>query len=178
MRWRSCDRGRAGPTSPRRRSAWWSGSHAGDRCRAMTPAFGLRAAALYAAGARRGPDVVHCRHRGAPGWSAVRAARSGHSVVSSFHTNFHSYGRHYGRHVHPRGLGCCAMCITSPARCPKRTLSTWRATASATCDPGARRGHRLFDPARRSEELRRSWGAGPKPVAIYWGASRAKKTSP
>ncbi len=131
------------------------------------------------------PDVVHVATEGPLGWSAVRAARAlGIPVVSSFHTNFHSYGRHYGYGMFIRvALGW----LRHVHNLTRRTFVPSRDLLSTLEGDGFRnlrilgRGvdTRLFDPARRSEELRRSWGAGPNtPVAIYVGRLAGEKNIP
>ncbi|MBX3601506.1 MAG: glycosyltransferase family 1 protein [Rubrivivax sp.] len=111
------------------------------------------------------PDVVHIVTEGPLGWSALQAAQHLKlPVVSDFRTNFHAYSQHYGiawlrhpimgylRRFHNRTA--CTMVPTERLR--------------AELQAGGFRGLRvvargvdtkLFDPARRSEALRRSWGA-------------------
>lgn len=111
------------------------------------------------------PDVVHIVTEGPLGWSALQAAlHLKLPVVSDFRTNFHAYSRHYGlawlrhpimgylRKFHNRTA--CTMVPTERLR--------------AELQAGGFRGLRvvargvdtkLFDPARRNESLRRSWGA-------------------
>ena len=134
---------------------------------------------------RHRPDVVHVATEGPLGWSAVRAARAlGIPVVSSFHTNFHSYGKHYGygmfirvalgwlRHVHN---------LTRRTFVPSRDLLT---TLEADGFRNLRilsRGvdTQLFDPARRNQALRTSWGVDDStPVAIYVGRLAGEKNIP
>ena len=118
------------------------------------------------------PDVVHIATEGPLGWSALRAAAELHiPVVSEFRTNFHAYCRHYGigwlqapikgylRHFHNRTA--CTMVPTA-------------ALASELAGDGFENltvvargvGTRLFDPMRRSETLRRSWGASPETLVV------------
>ncbi|MEN9677091.1 MAG: hypothetical protein RIS76_2987 [Verrucomicrobiota bacterium] len=118
------------------------------------------------------PEMVHIATEGPLGWSALRAATAlGIPVVSEFRTNFHAYSRHYGvgwlrrpiqrylRHFHNRTA--CTMV-------PTGALAGDLAEAGFENLAVVARGvdTRLFDPVRRSEELRRSWGATPDTVVV------------
>lgn len=131
------------------------------------------------------PDLVHVVTEGPLGASAISAARAlGVPVTSSFHTNFHSYTSHYGfGPLQKIALGWLR-------RVHNRTLRTFAPTAEL-CDElraaGFRNLHVLsrgvdithFDPARRSDELRASWGAGPDDlVVIHVGRVAAEKNYP
>src|SRR5215471_14282867 len=113
----------------------------------------------------RRPDVVHVVTEGPLGWSALRAAaKLKLPVVSDFRTNFHTYSEHYGvgwlkkpilaylRKFHNRTL--CTLVPTEPLRSDLAAAGFRRLRVLA-------RGvdARLFDPARRDEALRESWGA-------------------
>lgn len=128
------------------------------------------------------PDVVHIATEGPLGWSALAAARKlGLPISSSFHTNFHQYGKHYGygalievavgylRYFH--NLTSVTMVPTRQMRADLGSQDFRNlAVMSRGVDP------RLFDPARRSEELRRSWGVGPDvPVYLYVGRLAKEK---
>jgi glycosyltransferase involved in cell wall biosynthesis len=128
------------------------------------------------------PDIVHVATQGPLGWAAVSAARALKlPVSSSFHTNFDAYSRHYGigllkpligrylRHFHNR---------------TNATLVPTRALAEQLGDEGYRntlvvsRGvdTRLFNPQRRSQSLRRLWGASPETLVVsYVGRLAAEK---
>ena len=145
--------------------------------------IGLPAGArLRARWALQRPDAVYVATPGPLGWSAVAAARAlGVPAVSGFHTNFHRYAPHY----HARWLG----------RLVTRGLRRFHNITAATLVPtvelrdelrttGFRNVHvlgrgvdtTLFDPARRSAALRRSWGAAADDlVAIYVGRVAAEK---
>ncbi|GAA5171047.1 glycosyltransferase family 1 protein [Viridibacterium curvum] len=111
------------------------------------------------------PDVVHAVTEGPLGWSALNQARKlGLPVTSSYHTHFDGYSKHYGAGI----VGPIVSAVLR--RFHRRTVSTMAPTRvlvdSLTRNkvPGARvlgRGvdARLFDPAKRSAELRSSWGA-------------------
>lgn len=155
------------------------------------PGYGLLRLGLPAGGRLKKlwreerPDLVHVATEGPLGATAITAARSlGVPVTSSFHTNFHAYTKHYRfgplrglvlwwlRHVHNRtrrtfapthdlcaeltALGFRDMALLS------RGVDTWQ-----------------FHPKRRSEELRRRWGAEPgDPVVIHAGRMAAEKNYP
>src|SRR5262245_31750976 len=133
----------------------------------------------------RRPDIVHVVTQGPLGWSALRAAaKLKLPVVSDFRTNFHAYSSHYG-------VGWLKKPILSYLRrFHNRTLSTIVPTAamrSELTSLGFQRVRviargidtRLFDPARRDERLRASWGARPgDPVLLYVGRLAAEKNLP
>ncbi len=113
------------------------------------------------------PDVVHVVTEGPLGWSALQAAQHLRlPVVSDFRTNFHAYSRHYGvgwlrtpvmaylRKFHNRTA--CTMV-------PTEDLKTELQAAGFKGLRVVARGvdTQRFDPARRSDALRSSWGAGP-----------------
>jgi len=130
----------------------------------------------------RRPDVVHVVTEGPLGWSAVRAARRlGIPVTSGFHTNFDRYSRHYG-------FGWLSQPIAAYLRRLHRrahaTVVPTAVLAAALADDGipgvyvVGRGvdTQLFDPARRSEALRRAWGAAESDlVCLYVGRLAAEK---
>ncbi len=131
------------------------------------------------------PEVVHVATEGPLGVTALWAARRlGIPVSSSFHTNFQQYGKHYGygflsgvvmrylRHVH----NACACTIVPSEDMRRRLLADGFENVLVMA-----RGvdTQLFDPARRSDELRRSWGAGPDDlVATYVGRVADEKNLP
>jgi glycosyltransferase involved in cell wall biosynthesis len=116
------------------------------------------------------PDVVHLVTEGPLGWSALQAATKLRlPVVSDFRTNFHAYSAHYGvgwlrapvmaylRKFHNRTA--CTMVPTAALESELAGAGFERLRVVARgVDTG------LFDPARRSEALRASWGAGPETV--------------
>lgn len=118
------------------------------------------------------PDVVHIATEGPLGWSALRAARRlGLPVVSDFRTNFHAYSRHYG-------LGwACAPIVGYLRRFHNGTDATMVPTPALRGELASRGFNGLqvvargvdtvqFDPARRSDALRRLWGAQPQTVVV------------
>ncbi len=127
------------------------------------------------------PDIVHIATEGPLGWAALFAAeRLGLPVSSSFHTNFHLYSDHYGfgfikgvtvaylRHFHNRTH--CTMVPTDQMVTRMRDEEYRNVTVMA-------RGvdTTLFDPAKRSEELRRSWGLQEGDTAVIYVGRLAKE---
>jgi glycosyltransferase involved in cell wall biosynthesis len=128
--------------------------------------------ALLRLWSRRRPDVVHIVTEGPLGWSALQAAAQLKlPVVSDFRTNFHAYSNHYGvawlRHPIMGYL----------RRFHNRTAVTMVPTESLRDDLAARGFERLrvvsrgvdtrfFDPARRDEALRASWGVGAQALVV------------
>ncbi|MBN1404454.1 MAG: glycosyltransferase family 1 protein [Opitutales bacterium] len=131
------------------------------------------------------PDLVHVATEGPLGWAAIRAAKKlGIATVSSFHTNFHSYGQHYG-------YGMLIRTALSWLRYIHNSTRLTFAPSPDVVQTLEKEGFRnmrllgrgvdteLFDPSRRSEELRKSWGAGPEtPVAVYVGRLAGEKNLP
>lgn len=121
---------------------------------------------------RQPPDVLYIATEGPLGLSALRAARRLRiPVISGFHTNFQQYTGHYG--------------ITLLTRLLTNYLRWFHNASRMTLVPSLsqrgelqRRGFerlellargvdaRLFNPARRSDELRRSWGLGEQDIAV------------
>ena len=130
----------------------------------------------------RRPDVVHIVTEGPLGWSALQAAtKLKLPVTSDFRTNFHAYSGHYGigwlqkpifaylRKFHNRT--CCTMVPTVALQRELQEMGFHNLRVVA-------RGvdTELFDPAKRSDELRRRWGAAPDtPVVIYVGRLASEK---
>lgn len=128
------------------------------------------------------PDVVHIVTEGPLGWSALNEARKlDIPVTSDFHTNFHSYTQHYGigwmrrpigaylRHLHNR-----ALLTMVPDRGLRHELETQGYQNLAIVGRGVDTD--LFNPARRSMELRHSWGVSRNGlVAVYVGRLAAEK---
>jgi len=131
------------------------------------------------------PDLVHVATEGPLGASAITTARKfGIPVTSSFHTNFDQYTRDYRigwlkpivaawlRHVHNRTLRTFV---------PTRTLLDRLGTEGYANLRLLSRGvdTTLFNPARREESLRASWGVAPgDPVVLHVGRMAAEKNYP
>jgi glycosyltransferase involved in cell wall biosynthesis len=128
------------------------------------------------------PDVVHVATEGPLGWSALQAARHlALPVTSDYRTNFHAYGRHYR-------VGWLARPIMGYLRkFHNRTHCTMVPTETMRAELAARGFERLavvsrgvdstlFDPRRRNDALRRTWGAGPDTlVAVCVGRLAPEK---
>jgi glycosyltransferase involved in cell wall biosynthesis len=128
------------------------------------------------------PDVVHIATEGPLGWSALQAARHlALPVTSDYRTNFHAYGKHYK-------LGMLSKAILGYLRkFHNRCDATMVPTDEIRRLLDERGFERLrvvgrgvdtqrFDPARRSDALRASWGAQPGDlVAGYVGRLAPEK---
>ena len=139
---------------------------------------GARLSRLWSA---QRPDIVHVATEGPLGYSAVTLARQlGLPVSSSFHTNFHSYSQHYG-------LSWFKSLIESYLRhFHNRTQATLVPTRALVAELQARgylqvgllaRGVATsqFSPAKRSQELRERWGAGPDDTVLLLVGRLAKE---
>jgi glycosyltransferase involved in cell wall biosynthesis len=102
------------------------------------------------------------------------------AVTSASHTNFHSYSGHYG-------LGLLKRPIEGYLRkLHNRTMATMVPTAALAASLD-RRGYQnlrvvsrgvdvqLFNPAKRSQALRQSWGLAPQDVAVLHVGRIAKE---
>ena len=128
------------------------------------------------------PDLVHIVTEGPLGWAAVSAARSlGIPLSSDFHTNFHRYSAHYGfswmegavaaylRRLHNRAA--CTLVPTEQLKSELEHLGIERLRIAGRGVDGA-----LFNPARRSTELRREWSCmGEELVVISVGRLAPEK---
>lgn len=131
---------------------------------------------------RQRPDTVYVATQGPLGLSAVRATRHlGIPVFSGFHTNFHTYSRHYRlgwlqpvvlrylRWFHNRTRGTLVPSLDLRDRLQDlgfRNVNVLSRGVDAD----------LFNPQRRSADLRRKWGAAPgDPVALYVGRVAPEK---
>jgi len=128
------------------------------------------------------PDLVHIVTEGPLGWSALQAAlKLKIPVCSDFRTNFHAYSLHYG-------IGWLKKPIVAYLRkFHNRTLLTMVPTEHLRSElaAGGFRNLRvvargvdthLFNPNRRSESLRQSWGVTAEtPVVIHVGRLAAEK---
>jgi glycosyltransferase involved in cell wall biosynthesis len=130
--------------------------------------------ALQALWTLRRPDLVHIATEGPLGWSALHvAARLKLPVCSDFRTNFHAYSRHYGIAWLQRPI------MVYLRKFHNRTACTMVPTERLKAELGAAGFERLivvtrgvdaqaFDPARRSEALRRAWGLAPNGRAVLY----------
>ncbi|WAJ36637.1 glycosyltransferase family 1 protein [Pseudomonas sp. GOM7] len=121
---------------------------------------------------RQRPDVLYIATEGPLGLSALRAARRlGVPVVSGFHTNFQQYTGHYG-------VGLLTRALTNYLRWfHNRTQLTLVPSVGQKVELERRDFERLallargvdsqlFNPGRRSDALRTSWGLGPDELAV------------
>lgn len=121
---------------------------------------------------RQRPDVLYIATEGPLGLSALRAARRlSIAVVSGFHTNFPQYSGQYG-------LGLLARLLTHYLRWfHRRTAITLVPSVSQRLELERRGFERLellargvdaglFNPTRRNQALRESWGLGPDDIAV------------
>ena len=113
------------------------------------------------------PDLVHIATEGPLGWSGLSAARRlGLPVATDFHTNFHAYSRHYGASWLARPVAAYLRYFHNKADC---TLVPTDELAEQLSGMGFQRlgvvgrgvNPEVFSPAKRSDELRARWGAGP-----------------
>lgn len=120
------------------------------------------------------PDVVQVVTEGPLGWSALTAARKLRlPVISEFHTNFHRYSGHYGVGWLKRPIAAYLRKFHNRA---DLTLVPTRALCGELAGQGIARvdvvsrgvDTTLFDPARRSTSLRRSWGLEPDDLAVVY----------
>lgn len=130
--------------------------------------------ALTALWTLRRPDLVHIATEGPLGWSALHVAgRLKLPVCSEFRTNFHAYSRHYGIAWLQRPIKAYLR------KFHNRTACTMVPTERLAAELGAAGFERLvvvtrgvdtqtFDPVRRSEALRRSWGLFPDGRAVLY----------
>jgi glycosyltransferase involved in cell wall biosynthesis len=138
--------------------------------------------ALVALWSLQRPDLVHVATEGPLGWSALQAAaRLKLPVSSDFRTNFHAYSRHYGVAWLQRPI------MVYLRKFHNRTAFTMVPTEQLKIELGRAGFERLvvvtrgvdtllFDPARRSEVLRRDWGDAPDGrAALYVGRLAPEK---
>lgn len=128
------------------------------------------------------PELVHIATEGPLGWAALSAAaRLAIPVTTSFHTQFHQYCGHYG-------LSWLRRCVSHYLRHFHNQSLYTLAPNQALCEALLAEGYRnvtllgrgidtaLFNPERRSAELRRTWGAEEHSlVALYVGRLAPEK---
>lgn len=131
------------------------------------------------------PDVIHVATEGPLGWSAVVEARR-HRIrlTTSFHTNFHAYCRSYKsgflepvvlrylRWFHNQGV---VTLVPSADLIYELSLLGFRNLRLM----GRGVDRSLFQPARRSYDLRREWMAQePHPVILFTSRIAGEKNLP
>jgi len=133
----------------------------------------------------RRPDLVHVVTEGPLGWSALQAAiKLKLPVCSDFRTNFDAYSKYYGigwlkkpiaaylRKFHNRTLLTMVPSESMRQQLARGGFHNLRVVARGVDTT-------LFDPARRSAELRRSWGVGDDtPVVLHVGRLAPEKNLP
>jgi len=128
--------------------------------------------ALIRAWTIRRPDLVHIATEGPLGWSALQAARRLRlPVTSDFRTNFHSYSKHYGVGwlskpivAYLRKFHNNTACTMVPTRLLRSELQKLGFDNLRVVARGVDTA--LFNPIRRDETLRHSWGAGPDTLVL------------
>ncbi len=126
------------------------------------------------------PDIVHVVTEGPLGWSAVSAARKLKlPVTSSFHTNFESYSQHYGMGLlkspidgYLRKLHNRTQATMVPTRAMQLALQSRGYQHVTLLSRGVET--QQFSPAKRSQELRTQWGAGPEDL-VFLSVGRLAK---
>jgi glycosyltransferase involved in cell wall biosynthesis len=121
---------------------------------------------------RRRPDAIYVATEGPLGWSALRAARQlGIPAATGFHTRFDHYMRDYGlgflqgtamrwmRHFHNMGNATLVPTRELQALLEHEKFDSVLRLARAV-------DTRMFDPMRRDDDLRASWGAGKDDVVL------------
>lgn len=128
------------------------------------------------------PDVVHIATEGPLGYSAMKTALAmGLPVSTSFHTNFQQYGGHYGMRFgrvlalrYLRWFHNRAACTLVPTEEMRARLHRFKFERLAVLSRGV--DARLFSPTKRSEALRKTWGAdADDPVVIHVGRMAPEK---
>ncbi len=128
------------------------------------------------------PDVLYIATEGPLGWSALSAAkRLNIPVVSGFHTNFQQYSGHYGaailtrlitnylRWFHNASRMTLAPSISQKMELERRGFERVELLARGV-------DSQLFNPAKRSSELRKQWGLDESDTAvIHVGRLAAEK---
>lgn len=128
------------------------------------------------------PDIIYIVTQGPLGHAALGVARAaGIPVLTGFHTRFHTYSGHYGlgvlgpliiaalRHFHNRSAATLV-----PSEKLRIELTDLGFRNVRACRRGV--DTELFDPERRSEELRRRWGCRPgERVVLHVGRLAAEK---
>lgn len=121
---------------------------------------------------RERPDVVHLVTEGPLGWSALAAARKLKlPVTSDFRTHFDAYAAHYGMGWLQRPVAAWLRRFHNLSHAtfvPTRAMQTQLQASGYRNVAVVSRGvdTRLFHPGRRSDTLRRTWGAGPDTLVV------------
>tara|TARA_A100001015_G_scaffold160109_1_gene177897 strand:+ start:68 stop:1192 length:1125 start_codon:yes stop_codon:yes gene_type:complete len=131
------------------------------------------------------PTLVHIATEGPLGLCALRAARSLEiPVISSFHTNFHQYGKYYKLPFLIKGAFAYLRYFHNRTRATYAPSDDLIENLKAAGFKNLRKMERgvdaqLFNPSKRSSELRLSWGANEEtPVFAYVGRIASEKNIP
>ncbi len=128
------------------------------------------------------PDIIYIATEAAMGVTALRVARKRDiPIASGFHTNFHSYSKDY--HL-PFLEDVATDYLRRVHNETDATFAPVEDVADQLRNTGFKNVHvlgrgvdtKLFNPEKRSNQLRESWGASPDdPVALYVGRIAPEK---
>ena len=130
---------------------------------------------------RQRPDIIYVATEGPLGWSAVQAAhRLGIPAISGFHTQFHQYSNYYSAgwlqplvYRYLKSLHNKTACTLVPTEAMRRSMGEDISSIEVL---GRGIDTTRFSPDKRSEDLRREWGAGPRDkVFLYVGRLAREK---
>ena len=131
------------------------------------------------------PTLVHIATEGPLGLCALRVARSLEiPVISSFHTNFHQYGKYYKLSFLIKGAFAYLRYFHNRTRATYAPSDDLIENLKAAGFKNLRKMERgvdaqLFNPCKRSTDLRLSWGANEEtPVFAYVGRIAFEKNIP
>ena len=131
------------------------------------------------------PTLVHIATEGPLGLCALWAARSLEiPVISSFHTNFHQYGKYYKLSFLIKGAFAYLRYFHNRTRATYAPSDDLIENLKAAGFKNLRKMERgvdaqLFNPCKRSTDLRLSWGANKEtPVFTYVGRIASEKNIP
>ena len=118
------------------------------------------------------PDIVHIATEGPLGLAALLAAkRLKLAVTTGYHTQFHDFSKHFGMGLLSRPLmayfkyfhnGSDATCVPSP----KTQNDLAELGFKRLVQVGRGVDIERFNPSKRSEALRKSWGAGQQHTVV------------
>lgn len=130
---------------------------------------------------QRRPDCIYVATEGPLGWAAVKVAkRLGIPALSGFHTQFHHYSQYYRLgwleplvYRYLRSLHNNTACTLVPTEAMRRAMVDDLPSIEVL---GRGIDCQRFSPQKRSESLRRQWGAGARDkVFLYVGRLAREK---
>jgi len=129
---------------------------------------------------RQRPDIVYVATEGPLGWSAVKVAhRLGIPAISGFHTQFHQYSNYYSAgwlqplvYRYLKSLHNKTACTLVPTEAMRRSMGEDIERIEVL---GRGIDTSQFSPEKRSEALRREWGAGPRDKVFLYVGRLAKE---